>query len=356
MTRRTPLVVILVALCVLAGWPGLGSAVSAQAPRTTIVDLGTLGGTRSAAHGVNNRGHVVGQSATSDGHIRAFVYRAGTLIDLGTLGGENSYAYRINDLGLIVGRAENAAGLSRAFVAFPGTPMFDIGMLDTRVEMLEFNTALGLNMRGQIVGYRHQPGDHMTPHNRVFRFLDNVLEDLGTFGGEDGIVTAINDAGQMAGSVGLDPHADYADRRAFITVGDKGVPLGTLGGRVSVALDLNQTGEVVGQSQIPSGEFHGFVFRANSLVDIGTLPGGRQSFAYGISRDGDVVGAAESSGSLRAVLFRNGVLTDLNTLLPAGSGWVLNEARAISDSGHIAGTGVINGQQRAFLLVLDSAR
>ena len=50
------------------------------------------------------------------------------------------------------------------------------------------------------------------------------------------------------------------------------------------------------------------------------------------------------------MIYQKGVLTDLNSLIPAGSGWVLNEARSISESGQIAGSGVLNGQERAFLL------
>lgn len=332
---------------------GLAMAVTLSAQRVsyTVLDLGTLGGNRSSASGLNNRGQVVGHSETSDGSIHAFLYDGGTMVDLGTLGGKESYAYRINDAGVIVGRAENEAGLYRAFLTRSGISMVDIGLLDSSLQMQEFSTALGINMRGHVVGYRHQPGDHMTAHNRVFRFVDNRAEDLGTFGGEDGVVTAINDAGQMAGSFGNDPHADYADRQAFVTsVAGVGVPLGTLGGRISVALDLNEAGQVVGNSQRPDGEFHGFVYRSNALVDIGTLPRGRQSFAYGINRGGHVVGAAESAGMLRAVVYRDGVLTDLNTYIPATAGWLLMEARGINDSGQIVGTGVIDGQQHAFLL------
>ncbi len=43
-------------------------------------------------------------------------------------------------------------------------------------------------------------------------------------------------------------------------------------------------------------------------------------------------------------------MQDLNSLIPAGSGWALSVARDINDAGQIVGEGVINGQQRAFLL------
>jgi hypothetical protein len=43
-------------------------------------------------------------------------------------------------------------------------------------------------------------------------------------------------------------------------------------------------------------------------------------------------------------------MTDLNDLVPANSGWVLEAAHAINDNGQIAGSGTLNGQTRAFLL------
>jgi probable HAF family extracellular repeat protein len=43
-------------------------------------------------------------------------------------------------------------------------------------------------------------------------------------------------------------------------------------------------------------------------------------------------------------------MTDLNSLIPAGSGWVLDGATAVNDAGQIAGYGTINGAAHAFLL------
>ena len=45
-------------------------------------------------------------------------------------------------------------------------------------------------------------------------------------------------------------------------------------------------------------------------------------------------------------------MTDLNTRLPSGSGWVLESANDVNDVGEIAGVGTINGQRHAFLLTL----
>jgi len=57
-----------------------------------------------------------------------------------------------------------------------------------------------------------------------------------------------------------------------------------------------------------------------------------------------------ANGVKRATLWQNGRPTDLNTLLPPHSGWVLTEARAVNDHGQIAGQGLLDGKPCAFLL------
>jgi hypothetical protein len=43
-------------------------------------------------------------------------------------------------------------------------------------------------------------------------------------------------------------------------------------------------------------------------------------------------------------------MLDLNSLLPASSGWVLEEALGINNSGQITGMGLYDGQETAFLM------
>ena len=72
------------------------------------------------------------------------------------------------------------------------------------------------------------------------------------------------------------------------------------------------------------------------------------SAAYGVNRFGQVVGWAQNdSGASRAFVYSpggGGTMTDLNSLLPGGSLWVLTSARAINDAGIIVGSGTYNGQ------------
>jgi len=45
-----------------------------------------------------------------------------------------------------------------------------------------------------------------------------------------------------------------------------------------------------------------------------------------------------------------GGIFDLNSLIPADSGWELLLASAINDAGQIVGAGLFNGKTHAFLL------
>jgi probable HAF family extracellular repeat protein len=322
----------------------------AQSAVYTIRDLGTLGGNRSVALGINRAGHVVGSAETSDGRTHAFLYLKSALIDLGTFGGDESHAYRISDGDLIVGRASTTHGEFRPFVTSASGQPFDLSELDTRLKGI-FSTAVAINSAGYLVGHRQTHEHHMAARRRVFVYRDFQVVDFGTFGGEDGHIAAINDAGQMVGTFSTEPHADYADHRGFLLDETGLSDLGSLGGRMTTPTDINDSRQVVGYAQVRSGESHAFLYQAGRLTDLGTLPGGTQSYAYAINNLGQAVGASDSSaGAQLAVLFDRGVLRDLNRLIPADARWRLTEARDINDSGQIVGTGIFNGQVRAFLL------
>jgi probable HAF family extracellular repeat protein len=85
---------------------------------------------------------------------------------------------------------------------------------------------------------------------------------------------------------------------------------------------------------------------------LGTL-GGSSSFGEGVNANGDATGYSflGDNSTQHAFLFTSGGgMVDLNTLIGAGTGWVLLNAEAINDSGMIVGFGTFGGQMHAFLL------
>lgn len=122
--------------------------------------------------------------------------------------------------------------------------------------------------------------------------------------------------------------------------------LGTLpDGSYSAAYGINASGEVVGQSGAGDGEFHAFSYVGGSLTDLGTL-GGEYSLAAGVNRSGYAAGYSTlANGTYRAVLFANDARTDLGTL-----GGSYSTAAAINDGGQIAGSSYTSqNDEHAFL-------
>ncbi len=104
---------------------------------------------------------------------------------------------------------------------------------------------------------------------------------------------------------------------------------------------INEAGDVVGFSDPPGDEdgsfiAHAFLWtRAGGIQDLGTLPGDEISEALGINAQRQVVGV--SCGAIcRAFIWQNGVMQNLNDIVPGGSD-LLVSARDINDAGEITG-------------------
>lgn len=94
-------------------------------------DLGTLGGSYSIGKSINDRGQVVGNSTVVNNgnqYTHAFISNKYFMKDLGTLGGNNSFTNKINAYGQVVGTAEVADGSLHAFTTKKGV-MTDLNKL-----------------------------------------------------------------------------------------------------------------------------------------------------------------------------------------------------------------------------------
>jgi probable HAF family extracellular repeat protein len=176
---------------------------------------------------------------------------------------------------------------------------------------------------------------------------------------------AINEAGDVAGTARLSLTDDADQRAVLFADGVETVLDPAPGASSSRATDLNDVGQVVGgpaergmKSIQQSGRAFLYDQRTGITTDIGTLPGYQNSVATAINTVGQVVGYAWLPGGIevdpdrRAFLYdhRTGVISDLNDLIPQGSGWELMDAFAISDAGQIVGQGLIDGEMHGFVL------
>jgi probable HAF family extracellular repeat protein len=165
------------------------------------------------------------------------------LQDLGTLpGGTCSEAFAINDKGQIVGQADDADGVTLA-VMWRSGQIHILGKLGGKGKSAT-GTATGINNAGQVVGW-----STIDASKEIHPFLWSAstgMQDLGTQG-VSSYATGINNLGEVVGYSG-----GGGLESAFLwTSSNGGQSLGTLGGSLSIALAINDTGQVVGYSTLP---------------------------------------------------------------------------------------------------------
>ena len=334
--RWAVLAVMLVALVIVA--PGATTG-EIEGP----VDLGTLGGALSQASAVNDSGQVAGTSETADGSQHPFSWTPdGGMVDLGTLGGSFGEASSMNDHGQVGGDGLLAGDETTHAWYWPGSgPIQDIGTLGGSNSVV---AALhGLNDAGQMTGWGQTAGD-ATIHAYVWSHAAGMT-DLGTLGGPTSNGEAINAHGEV---VGVSDLTD-GEQHAFVWTASGGmVDLGTLGGSYSEALAVSDTGWVAGLSRVPGDAvIHAVVWRPDhTIVDLGTLPnpftGGddQVSTATDVNDSGQVVGNSYvADGELHAFSWTQaGGMLDLNTLPDE----VASSSEAVTNGGQVIGDSIVN--------------
>ncbi|MBJ7609375.1 MAG: carboxypeptidase regulatory-like domain-containing protein [Candidatus Dormibacteraeota bacterium] len=239
-------------------------------------------------------------SPCSSSQLRAFLYPAGIdgntpARDLGTLGGGTSPASlgdAVGGTGSVVGTTTRDTGANQG----------------TTVETVDFLAPGGASMT--MIGPAPAPSGSVP--NPV-AINDNGLIVGNTFltgGHNSDAFKSANGAGYVdLGGLGTIPNSQYCGT---------GKPGG--GYKVSAANAVNNVGTIVGSSAVPGGPFY-----------------------YSCGTDHATIWPAGSTSPI-----------DLNSTIPAGSGWTLSEATGIDDTGDIIGNGTFLGSQQAFILVAPS--
>jgi probable HAF family extracellular repeat protein len=367
----------------LCGWAVLAAALaigmtqlSAQLQTTyNVLTLPTLGGAAGQANSINNRGWASGLADFAGdgiGHAALWV-NSSRLIDLGALGGphaNSAVAWPVKATnGVIVGISETADNqlASDTFSCWPffapGAPTgkacngfrWEQGIMTALPPFPGgFNSyAAAANNRGQIVGWAENgtvdptctPGSQVLQFRAVLWERDGRMQELPPLPGDStSAADAINDLGQVVGISGSCEIAVGDMSAAHAVIWNNGVPtdIGNLGGHAwNTPAAINNHGTVVGFSlragQDGTRNFQAFVWsKTRGMQALPMAADDIRSEALGVNDKDQIVGLSRGPSGIRAVLWHDGALTELNSVTAPGSPFLLY-ANDINDAGEIAG-------------------
>lgn len=309
--------------------------------RYTVTDLGSLGNFTATAKGISGNGLIVGAANSTQSGYDFAVRWGGTPQVLTGEGASGATANAVNSSGVIVGMTDSLA--LNGYV-IDGSGIHNLGTMGG------FGSAgCDINDAGLIVGF--VTAQSQFSHAATWRLVNGayVMTPLPELGGFSSVARAVNAQGVIAGEVDLPP-AQMGAPCIWTVAGVQ--PLGIETSSFGEALGINDLNQVVGYSYTNTGET-AFLWSAETgEVNLGTL-GNAYSTARAINNRTEIVGqsyVAGTSAVQHAFIWKNGVMTDLNTQIAPGSGWVLWDAQDINDAGRIVGGGLLNGHAHAFML------
>lgn len=313
--ERTPLFSVALAALVLCAL-----APCCMAQTYTLDDLGAIAGNSvSTAYALSDAGQAAGTSSTPTSAI-AVLFNNGKVTDISTLGSDVSVATGINGSGEIVGWNDFYSNPDFSPEAF----LYSNGRMKSINAPSVFpagTEAVAVNNAGELVGTGYFSGENF----HAFLYRGGKMKDLGPPGAYQASATSSGE---------------------FLISNDKMTTLPVPAGASAVAaFGLNDWGEIVGTIFFASGApSHAAKFANGAWTDLGAVAGALASRATSVNQSGAVVGTAffaqtqyhppKPGKHVPFISTANG-LVNLNTLIPAATGFILTDAVAINDLGLI---------------------
>ena len=334
MTARTWVSCLVVLSCLL------GSTALAGLPTYDIQELEALPGLfpLTAVHDIANSGQSVGRTWKEEAvgvqnHHAVLWSDDGEPTDIGE-NGRWSEAYGISETGFIVGRHDVAAGMRGALWTgmvrqplppLPGQPASEAYDVD------DSGIAVGASLIS-------------STDATAVRWVNGNPQILP---GANGMsrAAAVNGPGQAVGMRDIWPA-----RHAMLWEGSNFTVLPHLGGNFAWATNINDEGTICGGGLDGSSELFSVLWEGptHAITILPDPPFGAYTRVRDVNNLGIAVGEICLSiecnpGDQRALVWIDGGVHDLNTLIPPGTGWVLFSAEAINDAGEIVCIGANDG-------------
>lgn len=229
-------------------------------------DLQTLGGPDSFAQFVNESGQVAGisftnsspNSTTGSPTLDPFFWKNGKMEDLGTLGGTLGFANGLNDLGHVIGQSNLAGDATYHPFLWKGSQMIDLQTLGG-----DNGVAVWSNDADEVVGWADLPGSQM---HHAFLWKNGVMTDLGTADGAPcTLAYGVNASGQVVGNLGDGSGLASCGAKVGGFLSENGGPvvdLATLFAPLSSGLTMfgacciGDDGSILGTGTLPDGDNH----------------------------------------------------------------------------------------------------
>lgn len=340
----------------------------ASVPAYQISDLGLIGHAGSAANAINEAGDIVGTlGASPDSEFspqanHSFLCSNGRITDFG-----RDYAvFALNNTGQLAGM-EYMSGFKADFSFSKVSPaLYENGNWTSILPAGAVAGLLaGLNDAGQAAGHLCSDESRPCSFSAAVWQGDEVrtLEVPKPY--TSAVVKAISNAGEAVGYL-QEVVSQTQLRTSAVLWGKNGVTLlGSLPGaeEMSEAIKINGKGSILGMATYNGDDFSrlmfgGFLWKIGEIIaltgDDSSAPGINLAKGYvprAVNDHDAVVGrASDPNGNSVAFLWQNNAMVNLNTLVPAQSGWTLTDAKDLNNQGQIVGQGHYQGRSHAFLL------
>ncbi len=298
-------------------------------------------------YALNDAGYIAGVAFT--GAIsQGFTWVNGVFTLIPTLGGTIGEARGIDNAGNAAAWSNTSTGDVHALIyTFAGT------LTDVSAAIAPYSLTLGMNDSGRLIGTGLQPGNPDSAW--IYDSVTGQTTWIPNMGGDFGWPNSINGSGAITGYQRTS-NGSTALFAAFLYEGGVLTDIGGFGGS-SFGSQINNAGGIAGFSETSVGGPRNAFYRApgsTTLVNLHPASGWLETLATDSSPDGRVISGIgfRLDGTRRAIAWFDGVLVDLNTLLPPGSDLEFRSAGMVNDRGQIAGYAVRGSDGSIITLLL----